>query len=47
VVDTRNATKNLVEFKDKVIKLGAGNHVAFLSQHENGEQKAVVSLVTH
>jgi UDP-N-acetyl-D-glucosamine dehydrogenase len=47
VVDTRNATKDLVEFKDKIIKLGAGNNVASLFEHENGEQKAAVSLVTH
>jgi UDP-N-acetyl-D-glucosamine dehydrogenase len=28
VVDTRNATKDLQEFKDRIIKLGAGNNVA-------------------
>jgi UDP-N-acetyl-D-glucosamine dehydrogenase len=47
VIDTRNATKDLVEFKDKIIKLGAGNNVASLSEHENGEEKAAISLVTH
>ena len=26
VIDTRNATKNLTEFKDRIIKLGAGNN---------------------
>ena len=46
VIDTRNATNDLVEFKDKIIKLGARNNVASLSQHQNGEQKAAVSLVT-
>jgi UDP-N-acetyl-D-glucosamine dehydrogenase len=40
VIDTRNATKDLVEFKDKIIKLGAGNNVASLSEHENGERKS-------
>ena len=27
VIDTRNATKDLQEFKDKIIKLGAGNRL--------------------
>jgi len=34
VVDTRNATKDLQEFKDKIIKLGAGNNVASLKQED-------------
>ena len=45
VVDTRNVTKDLAEFKDRIIKLGAGNNVASLSEHENDEEKAAVSLV--
>jgi UDP-N-acetyl-D-glucosamine dehydrogenase len=47
VIDTRNATNDLVEFKDKIIKLGARNSMAVLSQHENGEQKVTVSLLAH
>ena len=47
VVDTRNATKDLQEFKDKIIKLGAGNNVASPSQHEHDTKKAAISLVTH
>jgi UDP-N-acetyl-D-glucosamine dehydrogenase len=39
VVDTRNVTKNLQEFKGKIIKLGAGNNVASLSQHEDDHEK--------
>ena len=35
VVDTRNATKDLQEFKDKIIKLGAGNNVASRFQHQD------------
>ena len=35
VVDTRNATKDLQQFKDKIIKLGAGNNVASAPNHEN------------
>jgi UDP-N-acetyl-D-glucosamine dehydrogenase len=45
VVDTRNVTKDLVEFKDRIIKLGAGNNVASLAEHENDDEKAAVSLV--
>src|SRR5437870_12314463 len=35
VVDTRNATKDLQQFKDKIIKLGAGNNVASVPNHED------------
>jgi len=35
VVDTRNATKHLHEFKDKIIKLGAGNNVASAPTHDS------------
>src|SRR5215831_3171337 len=47
VVDTRNATKDLQQFKDKIIKLGAGNHVASTSNHEDEHQSAVPNLGTH
>ena len=47
VVDTRNATKDLQEFKNKIIKLGAGNNVASFPQHPDDHEKAAISLVTH
>src|SRR5262245_13225577 len=47
VVDTRNATKDLHEFKDKIIKLGAGNHVASGSNHEDEHQSMAPNLATH
>jgi UDP-N-acetyl-D-glucosamine dehydrogenase len=47
VVDTRNTTKDLQEFKDKIIKLGAGNNVASASQYEDDTKKAAIGLVTH
>ncbi|MGB7950312.1 MAG: nucleotide sugar dehydrogenase, partial [Candidatus Binatia bacterium] len=47
VVDTRNATKDLKEFKDKIIKLGAGNNVASLPNNTDDHEKAVIRLVTH
>jgi UDP-N-acetyl-D-glucosamine dehydrogenase len=40
VIDTRNATKDLPKFKDKIIKLGAGNNIASAS-HDDGEQAHV------
>jgi UDP-N-acetyl-D-glucosamine dehydrogenase len=47
VVDTRNATKGLQQFKDKVIKLGAGNGLAPLPRHPDDHKKAPMSLLTH
>jgi fructose-specific phosphotransferase system component IIB len=47
VVDTRNATKDLQEFKDKIIKLGAGNNVALAAKHEDEHGIDVASLATH
>jgi UDP-N-acetyl-D-glucosamine dehydrogenase len=47
VVDTRNATKDLHQFKDKIIKLGAGNNVAFSSPYEDDAKEAAVNFVTH
>ena len=46
VVDTRNVTKDLLEFKDKIIKLGAGNNVASSSQEDKHDNVAI-SLATH
>jgi UDP-N-acetyl-D-glucosamine dehydrogenase len=36
IIDTRNATKDLPEFRGKIIKLGAGNGVRF-GAHDDGE----------
>jgi UDP-N-acetyl-D-glucosamine dehydrogenase len=46
IVDTRNVTKDLLEFKDKIIKLGAGNNVASSSQEDKHDNVAI-SLATH
>ena len=35
VIDTRNATKGFDEFKDRIIKLGAGNKAAVVGHHED------------
>jgi UDP-N-acetyl-D-glucosamine dehydrogenase len=40
VVDTRNSTKDLHEFKDRVIKLGAGNKVPTEAHHDDGHATA-------
>ena len=34
IIDTRNATKDLHVYKDRIIKLGAGNGVRSDSPHE-------------
>ena len=47
VVDTRNATKDLQEFKDKIIKLGAGNNVASFPPEPDDHMKTPMSLLTH
>jgi UDP-N-acetyl-D-glucosamine dehydrogenase len=47
VVDTRNATKDLQQFKDKIIKLGAGNNVASASNHEDEQESTAANLGTH
>jgi UDP-N-acetyl-D-glucosamine dehydrogenase len=46
VVDTRNATKDLHEFKDKIIKLGAGNNVASATNDETQPELVAANLVT-
>jgi UDP-N-acetyl-D-glucosamine dehydrogenase len=43
VIDTRNATKNLQEFKNKIIKLGAGNSVAPAPNHEDEHEISTAS----
>ena len=47
VVDTRNATKDLQQFKDKIIKLGAGNNVASAPNHEDDHESVTANLATH
>jgi UDP-N-acetyl-D-mannosaminuronate dehydrogenase len=47
VVDTRNATKDLHQFKDKIIKLGAGNNIASPSDYEYDAKKPPMTLVAH
>lgn len=47
VIDTRNATKGLQEFKDRIIKLGAGNNAAFASHHQEPFEAMVPTLATH
>jgi hypothetical protein len=43
VIDTRNATKDLQEFKNKIIKLGAGNSVASAPNHEDEHEISTAS----
>jgi len=45
VVDTRNAAKDLLEFKDKIMKLGAGNNVAS-SPRDDEHENVAISLAT-
>lgn len=47
VVDTRNATKDLQQFKDKIIKLGAGNSVTSAANHEDEHESIAANLTTH
>jgi UDP-N-acetyl-D-glucosamine dehydrogenase len=46
VIDTRNATKDLHAFKDRIIKLGAGNNPRSNARHDGGYE-ASVELATH
>ena len=45
VVDTRNSTKELHQFKDRVIKLGAGNSVR--PEHASEEHEPSPAVITH
>ncbi len=47
VIDTRNATKGCEEFKDRIIKLGAGNKTAPSGRNEYSEDKNVVAGLSH
>ncbi|MGH7793852.1 MAG: nucleotide sugar dehydrogenase [Candidatus Binatia bacterium] len=46
VIDTRNATKDLHAFKDRIIKLGAGNNPPSKTRHDGGEE-VPAELATH
>ena len=46
VIDTRNATKGLHGFTDKIIKLGAGNHPRPTTHHDDGDEPAL-EMFTH
>ena len=47
VIDTRNATKDLRGFKDKIIKLGAGNNPPSAAAHHDDEHEPAPGLATH
>ena len=47
VVDTRNSTKDLHEFKDRIIKLGAGNNVRSVPDHGDEHVLSNGELSTH
>jgi UDP-N-acetyl-D-glucosamine dehydrogenase len=47
VVDTRNSTKDLHEFKDRVIKLGAGNSVPTEAHHDDGHDATAPEATAH
>ena len=47
VIDTRNSTKDLHEFKDRIIKLGAGNHVPSFSTHDDSHGLPMKKAVAH
>jgi len=47
VIDTRNSTKDLHEFKDRVIKLGAGNGARAADRHDDGHEEPGAVFATH
>jgi UDP-N-acetyl-D-glucosamine dehydrogenase len=47
VVDTRNSTRDLHEFKDRVIKLGAGNNVPTEGHHDDGHDITAPEVTAH
>ena len=47
VIDTRNATKELHNFKDRIIKLEAGNNSSLPPNHEDEHQSGAAGLTTH
>lgn len=47
VVDTRNATKDLHDFKDRIMKLGAGNNIRSIANHLDEHDASGALLSTH
>ncbi len=47
VIDTRNATKDLREFKDRIIKLGAGNNLSPTLAYEDQHDASPADLAAH
>lgn len=47
VVDTRNSTKDLHEFKDRIIKLGAGNSVPSETHRDDGHETTPSEATAH
>jgi UDP-N-acetyl-D-glucosamine dehydrogenase len=47
VVDTRNSTKDLCQFKDRIIKLGAGNNVPSQVHHDDEHETMSPSPTAH
>ena len=47
VIDTRNSTKDLHAFKDRIIKLGAGNSVPSDTRHEDGYKAMPARATAH
>ena len=47
VIDTRNSTKDLHEYKDRIIKLGAGNHVPSFSTHDDTYELPMKKAAAH
>jgi UDP-N-acetyl-D-glucosamine dehydrogenase len=47
VIDTRNATKNLPGFRDRIMKLGAGNSVGTTMRHDDELDSAGSHFLTH
>jgi UDP-N-acetyl-D-glucosamine dehydrogenase len=47
IIDTRNATKDLHVYKDRIIKLGAGNGIRSDSPHEQPEELRAAEASAH
>jgi len=47
VVDTRNATKELQKFKDRIIKLGAGSGAPSMARHDEAHEIAALEAAVH
>jgi UDP-N-acetyl-D-glucosamine dehydrogenase len=47
VIDTRNSTKDLHEYKDRIIKLGAGNNVPSFSTHDDTHDLPKKKVAAH